>query len=102
MVLSMTVATNALSQVLDTSAPDAQRVCAHHDHVVQFYDNEEFLYEVVGRFLGDGLILGQPLVVIATPEHLAAFVEQVRGSGFDIQELYASGQVVLLDARETL
>src|SRR5688572_2426725 len=99
----MTLVTNALSQALDASTRQARGAqCAHHDHVVQFYDNEEFLYEVVGKFLGEGLILGQPLIVISTPVHLSAFVGHLRSSGFDMDELYATGQVVLLDADETL
>ena len=48
------------------------------NHVVQFYDNEEFLASVVGGFLAAGLAAGEPAVVIATPAHREAFVEVLR------------------------
>jgi hypothetical protein len=71
-------------------------------HDVQFYDDEEFLTSVVGRFLVDGVRAGQPVIVIATPSHQQAFVNQMRAMGFDPDHLTPARDIVWLDARETL
>src|SRR5687768_542496 len=44
-------------------------------HLVQFYEGEEFLYEVVATFIGQALAANEPVVVIATPEHRHGFAE---------------------------
>jgi PAS domain S-box-containing protein len=73
-----------------------------HGHRVQFYDGEGYLSDVVGGFLGRGLAAGEALVVIATPDHRAAFRRTLEANGFDVGEAITSGQLTLLDARETL
>jgi len=65
------------------------------DHIVQFYEDEEFLYSRVADFLMAGIHAGEPAVVIATPEHHEGFRARL--------DLPADFQNVLfLDARETL
>jgi PAS domain S-box-containing protein len=88
--------------VLSQAMAATSGVPTHHDHAVQFYDTEEFLFEVVGSFLADGLVLGQPVVTIATRAHTDAFIEHLRDRGFDVDAAQNSGQLVVLDARETL
>lgn len=75
---------------------------AESEHIVQFYESEEFLYEVVARFLSSGLTAGAPVVVIATEAHRHAFNAQLESNGFDIKSLCAEGRITLLDARDTL
>ncbi len=36
------------------------------DHVVQFYESDDFLYEAVARFIVQGLKAHEPLLVVAT------------------------------------
>ena len=72
------------------------------DHLLQFYENEEFLYNRVAEFLADGLKQGQPLVVIATETHGRGFIKALRALGLNPEALRALGRLVLLDARETL
>src|SRR5215211_5359221 len=45
---------------------------------------------------------GQPLFVIATEEHRAAFASQLATEGFDVPVLERAGRVTMLDARATL
>jgi len=71
-------------------------------HTVQFYDDEEFLCDVVTRFLGAGLATGEPVVAIATEPHLDAITERLRASAFDVERACGKGQLTLLDARELL
>jgi PAS domain S-box-containing protein len=72
------------------------------DHLVQFYDNEDFLSDVAVTFLGTGMAAGEPAVVIATGAHRRAFAERLTSTGFDVTEACRSGQLTLLDARATL
>ena len=71
-------------------------------HAVQFYEREEYLYAVVADFLAGGLTAGEPTIVIATPEHRAGFADALTARHLDINTAVASGQLTLLDARETL
>lgn len=83
----------------------AMRLLTGHssdNHVVQFYDGEDYLASVVADFLAAGLASGEPAVVIATPAHREAFLEQLRDKGFDITLAQQKGQLTLLDARQTL
>ncbi len=72
------------------------------EHTVQFYDDDAFLATVVGEFLARGLLARQPVVVIATPEHNKAFIARLRGAAIDVARARRTGQLTLLDARETL
>jgi hypothetical protein len=44
---------------------ESSRVHARH-HAVQFYGTEQSLFTTVGGFLSEGLVTGQPGLVIAT------------------------------------
>ncbi len=71
-------------------------------HDVQFYDRDEFLADTVARFLADGVKAGQPLIVIATKRHRAAFADTLRQMGFDPDGAVGAPQPIWLDARQTL
>lgn len=71
-------------------------------HDVHFYDDEAVLVEAVSTFLYEGARQGQPIVMIATPSHRAAFIARMRSLGVDLDDLTESRDYVILDARETL
>jgi PAS domain S-box-containing protein len=71
-------------------------------HVVQFYEDDAFLAETVATLIGGGIVAGEPVVVIATEAHRAAFCERLRAHAIDVERACAAGQLVLLDARATL
>ena len=73
-----------------------------HFHAVRFYENKESLCRIVAEFLGEGIVLGQPALVIATPEHRDQIVLELRARHFDIDKVQAAGDLLLLDAREVL
>jgi signal transduction histidine kinase/CheY-like chemotaxis protein len=75
---------------------------APHPHIVQFYENDEYLSSAVAGFLADGLNVGQPAIAIATPTHRRAIHTRLQGMGLDPDQLATTGQLVMLDARETL
>lgn len=71
-------------------------------HAVQFYENDQYLQEVVAQFLGDGLRCGQPVIAIATRSHCDLFREGLSDSGVDVKGLEASGELTLIDAHDVL
>jgi len=74
----------------------------HPKHHVQFYDNDEYLVGVVERFLRDGLTAGDPLLVIATPEHRETFTAAIKKDGFEIERHVRAGDLTFMDAEGTL
>jgi hypothetical protein len=71
-------------------------------HAVRFYDTKESLCRIVAEFLGEGFVTGQPGLVIATPEHCAGIVEELRARHFDVDGMQLAGDLLLLDAQETM
>ena len=53
-----------------------------HFHAVRFYENDESLCRIVAEFLGEGIVSGQPALVIATPEHRDDIVQELRARLF--------------------
>ncbi len=90
----------ACQQIEQNSTASVLSAPADGDHLVQFYEDEAFLFDAVGRFLGAGLDAGDRLIVIATPEHRRGFVQRLHGP--DVDGAIAEGRLLLLDARETL
>jgi signal transduction histidine kinase/CheY-like chemotaxis protein len=73
-----------------------------HDHIVQFYDTDEFLCDLVAEFLGAGLLAGEPVVAIATAAHREAFKARLADKGWDVDQVSLSGQLTLIDAAAML
>jgi hypothetical protein len=73
-----------------------------HFHAVRFYENKASLCRTVADFLGEGLALGHPGLVIATPEHRQALLLELRSREVDVDRLEAEGDLLVLDARAVL
>jgi signal transduction histidine kinase/ActR/RegA family two-component response regulator len=69
-----------------------------HDHVVQFYESDDFLCEAVARFLVEGLEAGQPLLVVATAPHREDIRQRLAARGFEVSSLGCSGATTFVDA----
>lgn len=67
------------------------------EHFVQLYSDESFLYELVGEYAATALERGEAVILIATPAHRDGFLSVLENS-----EAIRRGQLVLLDAEETL
>ena len=72
------------------------------NHIVQFYDTDDFLCASVCRFLLPGFTEGRPILVIATEPHRQALIRHLQGESIDVESAIRSGQLALLDAQETL
>jgi hypothetical protein len=71
-------------------------------HAVRFYENDKSLAQIVAHFLSDGLALGNPGIVVATPAHRGAILKELVAKSLDVVHLQRSHDLVLLDAQETL
>ena len=71
-------------------------------HVVQLFEDETYLSEVVARVVGEGIRAGDRVVVFATKEHWSAFASGLKDGGVDVDGASANGQLVVVDARDTL
>lgn len=73
-----------------------------HHHAVQFYGSDQSLYATVAGFLGEGLLAGQPAILIATPEHSVEIEAHLSRKLIDCARARRNGDLVLLDAEATL
>jgi len=71
-------------------------------HIVQFYEDDAFLCDIVARFVGAGIVAGESVVVIATELHRHAFCQRLKSDHVDVAAAKESGRLMMLDARETL
>jgi len=81
---------------------DASERLHHHHHTVQFYGDETELYKTIGLFLSEGLVAGQPAIVIATPDHNTAIQDALGAHLIDVARARHLGDLVMLDAEDTL
>lgn len=73
-----------------------------HDHVVDFYDDDEHLVASVASFLAEALQSGDAAVVVATEAHRDAFDVWLRREGVDCERLRRTGHYWCFDASEML
>ena len=71
-------------------------------HAVRFYEDDASLCRIVSRFVAEGLALDQPALIISTRPHLDCIVENLTAATIDVDALTRRGDLLLLDARETL
>jgi hypothetical protein len=82
--------------------PELLQQPAGGDHFVQVYQDEAFLAETVGEYAGTGLRRGDGVIIIARPSHRAAFTQQLEACGVSLLDALQRGQLIMLDAEETL
>jgi signal transduction histidine kinase len=90
------------SLIVSPSPTHADRASPPPNHVVQFYEDDGFLCDSVAHFLALGLAAGEPVCVVATAEHRASFAARLTRRGFALDDAHARGQLIWLDAHETL
>jgi hypothetical protein len=80
----------------------AQRKLQGRRHAVRFYGDDQSLFKTVGGFLSEGLVAGEPAIVIATGNHQQGIVEELGARLIDVERARRLGDIVLLDADETM
>lgn len=71
-------------------------------HAVQFYSDDDFLFDVLGRYVGAALAMGDAAVVIATKAHQLGLEQRLAATSIDTAGAVKQGRFICLEARETL
>jgi hypothetical protein len=71
-------------------------------HGVRFYENDASLCRIVADFLAEGIMRGEPALIIATPEHTRAILDALRARHLDIERLQQEGDLLTSNAHELL
>lgn len=72
------------------------------DHIVQLYQDQEFLNRAVCRFAASAIANGEGVILVPTQAHWDAFRPRMEAEGVDTQAAQASGQLTIVDADELL
>lgn len=72
------------------------------EHHVQLFDSSKSLAETVAAFLMAGFSRGEPLLIVATPEHRELLARKLTEVGLNIREATAANRLVMLDAVQSL
>jgi hypothetical protein len=71
-------------------------------HAVRFYEDDKSLCRIVSGFIAEGLALDQPALIVAAQPHIDGIVENLVDAAIDVERLKRTGDLILLDARQTL
>jgi hypothetical protein len=74
----------------------------HTGHSVQFYADDSFLLDGLGRFIGTALGAGDAAIVVATRAHREALERRLQARGLSTAKAMRQGRFIALDAAETL
>jgi MEDS: MEthanogen/methylotroph, DcmR Sensory domain len=72
------------------------------DHIVQLYQDQDFLNCAVCRFVGAGLADGEGIILFPTLTHWNAFRPRLEAEGVDVHAAQERGQLTVVDADELL
>jgi hypothetical protein len=72
------------------------------DHIVQLYQDQEFLRRAVCRFAAGALANGEAVILVPTQEHWDAFRPRLQAEGVDVKGAQSRGQLTIVDADELL
>jgi hypothetical protein len=75
---------------------------AHERHTVQIYETDGYLAQRIVDFVGAGLRAGERCIVVATRAHREIVQVGLETEGIDVGQALASGDLMMLDARDTL
>ncbi len=73
-----------------------------HRHLVKFFEDERNLFATVAGFIGEGLVAGEPALVIATPWHRQGILEQLGQQMSRAGAAARLGDLTVIDAEATL
>jgi hypothetical protein len=75
---------------------------APRDHVVQLYQDQDFLNRAVCRFAAAALANGEGLILVPTVSHWNSFRPRLLAEGIDVEAARKRGQLTVVDADELL
>jgi len=68
------------------------------DHIVQLYQDEQFLNRAVCRFAAAALANGEGVILVPTQAHWEAFRPRLEAEGVDVEAAQQRGQLTIVDA----
>jgi hypothetical protein len=72
------------------------------DHIVQLYQDQDFLNRAVCRFAGAAIANGEGIILVPTVDHWNAIRPRLEGEGVDVEAARKRGQLTVVDADEFL
>src|SRR5438477_8968072 len=72
------------------------------DHIVQLYQDQQFLNRAVCRFAAGAIANGEGVILVPTAAHWEAFRPRLEAEGVDVQAAEGRGQLTVVDADELL
>ena len=72
------------------------------NHIVQLYQDQDFLNRAVCRFAGAALANGEGLILVPTLTHWNAFRPRLEAEGVDVEAARERGQLTVVDAEQFL
>jgi hypothetical protein len=72
------------------------------DHIVQLYQDQEFLNRAVCRFAAGAIENGEGVILVPTAAHWEAFRPRLEAEGVDVAAAQSRGQLTVVDADELL
>jgi len=75
---------------------------APSDHIVQLYQDQDFLNRAVCRFAAAALANGEGMILVPTLTHWNAFRPRLEAEGVDVDKAQERGQLTVVDADEFL
>src|ERR687886_234850 len=72
------------------------------DHIVQLYQDQDFLNRAVCRFAGAALANGEGIILVPTLTHWQAIRPRLEAEGVDVEAARARGQLTVVDADQFL
>jgi DNA-binding NarL/FixJ family response regulator len=75
---------------------------APRDHIVQLYQDQEFLNRAVCRFAAAAIANGEGVILVPTVAHWDAFRPRLESEGVDVKAAEKRGQLTIVDADNLL
>jgi hypothetical protein len=72
------------------------------DHIVQLYQDQQFLNRAVCRFAAAAIANGEGVILVPTTDHWEAFRPRLEAEGVDVKAAQGRGQLTVVDADELL
>jgi hypothetical protein len=90
------------TQVADGTWDGILASAGPRDHIVQLYQDQEFLNRAVCRFAAGAIANGEGIILVPTAAHWAAFQPRLESEGVDVTAAQERGQLTVVDADELL
>src|ERR1700752_2358554 len=72
------------------------------DHIVQLYQDQQFLNRAVCRFAAGAIANGEGVILVPTIAHWDAFRPRLESEGVDVKAAEKRGQLTVVDADNLL